>query len=274
MISERIEALLPDFWEGRLPEREREEVLAWMAANPAAAEEVRALEAVWQGLSAWADERPSPQLETRFNAMLSAYERGLKAQKTTTSPSFWILLKQVWGYKPAWNVGWQLGFATACLVMGLGLGKGFWGRDEVTTHQIAQLQQQVDVLNQKMTISMLEQNSAAERLAGIDRLRMVAKPTDETLQALVHTLAYDPNVNVRLAAADALMPYLKKDANLQTAFAASFKKQDSPVVQSYLIDILAQDRGKDSIRLLEEVREQTAEPMVREQIDTCLNEIK
>ena len=123
-------------------------------------------------------------------------------------------------------------------------------------------------------MAWLQQASASDRLAAIDRLRQVSQPAPETFQLLIKTLSDDPNVNVRIAAAEALLPYLHQNPGMLEQVKQSFESQDSPIVQSVLIEMLVQMKEKSSVRLLEEVRNTTNEPTLRRQIEESLPQLK
>ena len=105
-------------------------------------------------------------------------------------------------------------------------------------------------MRQLVTLSLLQQQSANERLRGVT-YSYRAEPDDmEVLSALLETANHDASVDVRLAAIDAL-------ANLSSSRAArrglvqSLARQDSPLVQIAIVDVLAG------------MREQTAAPAMR-----------
>jgi HEAT repeat protein len=103
--------------------------------------------------------------------------------------------------------------------------------------EIANLRQEVTQMRELVTISMLSQSSAIDRLQGVSMSREVGNPDDRLLDALIRTMETDPNVNVRLAAVDALGKYGDREW-IRKALVISLKSQSSPLVQVSLIDLL------------------------------------
>jgi HEAT repeat protein len=118
-----------------------------------------------------------------------------------------------------------------------------------------------------MAVSLLDQPSAVERLRGVNWSARLKKPNEETLQALLNTLNRDPNVNVRLAAIDALYLFynypLVREGLLQ-----SFAKQTSPLVQVALIDLIIEMRERRAIESLKQlIEENTLNPDVKQRAE-------
>ncbi len=100
-------------------------------------------------------------------------------------------------------------------------------------------------MRQMVALSLLQQQSASERLRGVS-YAVQAPPNDtEVLSALLKTVNQDPNVNVRLQAVDALRQFGSSPVT-RTAIAQSIAKQDAPLVQIQLIDLLVDLKDKDS----------------------------
>lgn len=118
--------------------------------------------------------------------------------------------------------------------------------------ETAALRDEVRHLRSLVAVSMLHQESAASRLQGISyagRLR----DGGEVTAALISALKYDSNVNVRLAASDALRRYSGNPA-VRRAFVESLSAEESPLVKVSLIDALVNFGERGSIRSLERLR--------------------
>lgn len=283
---EYIESLILDYWADSLPANQRNEVAHYLEAHPDFAREQQDLHTIWEGMSVWEDEHPSEQLSMRFDAMLNAFELNASelnaseadVAKTPTSnlisntpskPSFGSLLKQIWQYKPNWGLGLQMGLSLGMLLLGLFIGKQFWSNPVTippnnSAVEVSQLRGEVDNLNRQMAMGMLQEASANERLQGIDRLRMISQPNDEMIGALVQTLDTDPNINVRLAAVEALSPLALKDSALREQIKQLLVRQDSPMVQAMLVELMVQAKEKSSAQLIEKVIEKTPDANLRE----------
>lgn len=140
--------------------------------------------------------------------------------------------------------------AAALLLVALGWLAG--QRTAPPSPETAALRDEVRHLRSLVAVSMLNQDSAAARLQGISyagRLR----EGGEVTAALIAALKYDSNVNVRLAAADALRRY-SGDATVRRAFLESLGAEESPLVKVSLIDALVNFGERGSLRSLERLR--------------------
>ena len=112
--------------------------------------------------------------------------------------------------------------------------------------EISSLRQEMQSMKQTLAVSLLDQSSASERLKGVNLSIRTEKPDTSLIEALLDTLDTDPNVNVRLAAVDAL--YLFYDNPLvKEGLAQTLSTQDSPLVQVALIDLVVNVRERRAI---------------------------
>jgi hypothetical protein len=83
------------------------------------------------------------------------------------------------------------------------------------------------------------------------------EPADEeVLSALVDTLNHDGNVNVRLAALDALKHFGSRP-NVRQGLRRALLRQDSPLVQIALIDWAVETKDRGSLDLLRKLKQQS-----------------
>lgn len=79
--------------------------------------------------------------------------------------------------------------------------------------------------------------SAASRISAIASASRMKNNGNDVVDALVRTLNNDPNANVRLAALDGLIRF-HSETYVRRELAASLNKQQDPLVQINLIDLL------------------------------------
>jgi len=118
--------------------------------------------------------------------------------------------------------------------------------------EVRELSHEVRDLRQMVTLSLMQQQSASERLKGVNWSSQLDRPDNEVVEALIDTLMHDTNVNVRLASIDALKRFAERDV-VRTAAVQALNSQTSPLVQMALIDFFVeiQDRGAiDTLRRL------------------------
>ncbi|MGH9361798.1 MAG: HEAT repeat domain-containing protein, partial [Thermoanaerobaculia bacterium] len=99
-------------------------------------------------------------------------------------------------------------------------------------------------------------------LKGVSYGREVGPSDPRVLDALLAAVADDPNDNVRLAAIDALAGVAGRPG-VQRQLIASFPRQESPLVQIALVDLLAEARGARP-RLRPLVDDPEVDPTVRD----------
>jgi anti-sigma factor RsiW len=254
MNCEEAHEQIPDYLLGELDEFGKSRIEAHLKTCGECREEV----AVWNRLAVLPDEQPSPALRARFEAMLAAYRAGLEqAQRRPFRISAW--LETWWPHQPAW----QAGIAMASLVVGLTAGLLLTGLG-VRSQELAGLREEVRHTRQLVALSLLEQQSASERLRGVSWSERVGDPDREVLSALVETLKYDPSVDVRLAAVDAVRRF-GRHALVRQGVLEALARQQSPLVQIALIDLVVEWRERRSIQVLRQLQaDQSVNEAVRQ----------
>lgn len=272
-----IESLMVDAWSGTLTSAQKAEVDAYCTAHPEFAEEQQSLAEIWENVHFEETYSPTPQLSVRFDAILDAYESGLhqsletvSVNRLTTRNTFSLRTwwQALWQSKSNLGFGLQLSMGMAMLLMGVFVGRGVWQNGAASmknsTQEVSQLRHEVDQLNRQMALTMLQQNSASDRLQGIDKVSLLTQPTDDTKRALMDALNYDPSLNVRLAAVEVLTPIVMNDPSMREQIKQSFVRQDSPMVQAMIADMFVQTKEKSSAQLIEQVIEKTPDPNFKE----------
>jgi HEAT repeats len=221
----------------------------------------------WDKLPSWPEEEPSQALRARFYQMLEAYEEGLRdagrTQKGAARWSWW------WPRQPVLQVAGAL----ALLVAGVFAGNyAPWERRE--KQEVATLRSEVQNMRQLVALSLLQQQgSASDRLRGVTWSYRVQSSDTEVLSALLRTVNTDPNVNVRLSAVDALKQF---DASpiARRGIAQSLHKQDSPLVQVALLDVIRDLRDRDALADVQELAaDPNADPTVKQQATRLITEL-
>ncbi len=181
---------------------------------------------------------PSLKLDDRFYEMV-------KAEQTRLSTNSWQGFFRWPDFAP------RLAFASLALVAGITVGfflRSPVGKDE----QIEMLGQEVSDLKELMMLSLLEKESPTDRLKAVSLTQDMDQASQKVTSALLQTLNNDENVNVRLAALDALKPY-GYDGNVRKELIRSISKQDSPLVQIALAELMAALQAKSSVKELEKI---------------------
>lgn len=100
-------------------------------------------------------------------------------------------------------------------------------------------------MRQLVALSLMQQQSASERLRGVSWAYQ-AEPSDrEVLEALLTAVNHDTNVNVRLAAVDALRRF-SASPETRRAVVEALPSQTTPLVQVALIDLLVDFKEREA----------------------------
>ena len=117
-------------------------------------------------------------------------------------------------------------------------------------------------MRQMVALSLLQQQSASERLKGVSWSNQLDQPGAEVLSALLDTLMHDPNVNVRLASIDALKRF-GATQSVRRGVLQALEEQESPLVQIALIDFMVKTNERESVETL---RRLAQDPHVNETV--------
>lgn len=105
--------------------------------------------------------------------------------------------------------------------------------------------------------------TASERLQVVRRAAAQAPADQVGVQSLINALNFDPNVNVRLAAGEALFRY-RQLPGVREAYVQSLSIQTDPNVQALLIDILVALKEKQAVEPFKKlVQQQNLQPTVK-----------
>ena len=262
MTCDQVKEHIADYMAGALSQTEAEELDEHFAGCAACKQETAALSETWEMLGLLEQEQPSAQLRPRFYDSLEAYRQGLQSAAPAPARSRFF----DWG----WH-GWA--WSAALLVAGLGAGQ-WLGQHDRRRADMASLQDEVHHMRQLVTLSLLEQHSASERLRGVDYSYRVDQSDTQVLGALLHAVNHDPNVNVRLAAVDALRKFAGNPA-VKGSLDQSLVKQDSPMVQLALIDFVVDERDKGALPSLAALeRSPTTDKNVKEKAVWGLSQLQ
>jgi len=128
-------------------------------------------------------------------------------------------------------------------------------------------------MRQMVALSMLQQQSASQRLEGVSWTRREERLDPQVLSALTHTLRHDPSVDVRLAALDALSRHAGQPQVKKTVVDA-LQEQQSPLMQVALIDQLVEWRDGDAAAGLAKLRQlPNVNPTVRQRADWAISKL-
>lgn len=197
---------------------------------------------------------PSSDLDDRFYQML-ALEKRSKSSFSWRRFFSWPELVP------------RFALASVMLLVGFGIGYLMQSRASVQQPDISVLRDEVSSLKEMMMLSLLEKESATERLKAVNLTQEMDEASAKVTNALLNTLNQDENVNVRLAAVEALKPYVR-DSHVREEVIRSIARQQSPLVQVALAEMMAELKVKSSVKELEKIMQSDKTP------DDVKNKIK
>ena len=222
---------------------ELEQHLASCAACRAEAEEVRG---TWRRLGHLPEPEPSRAVAGRFYAALHAWEQAEQHNGATrTSTNRWL---RWWPSRPAWQIAVSAGCLAAGLFTGavLTTGQRNAAQPAVASTEITELRKEMSGMRQLVTLSLLQQQSASERLRGVT-WSYRAEPDDmQVSSALLQTINTDTSVDVRLAAIESLKN-LGQSPVVRRGLVHALAKQESPLVQISIIDALVELQDRSAV---------------------------
>jgi hypothetical protein len=198
-------------------------------------------------------EEPTPtmRLDDKFHTMLGEEKRKLAGNTLTFK-------------LPQWGQAFsRLAFGAVVLIVGFAVG---YILKPSSNDEVKMLTQQVGEMKEMMMLSMLEKESASDRLKAVSLTSDMTRVSDKVTRALFQTLNHDPNVNVRLAALEALLPYANQ-SSVREELVHSISKQDSPLVQVSLAEVMVALQEKKSVSEFQKLLENDSVPKdVKKQI--------
>ncbi len=244
MEREKIQKLLFKYNSGKAGDAEIRELEALIADGHVRLDEIEDFEKLERNIVAMEMPEPSTSLNDRFYKMLGD-------EKKAAEPR--------WKAAFNWNdIMPRLAFAAVTLLVGLTVGYLLRSPAQ-KDQQIEALGQEIGQLKEMMMLSMLEKESATDRLKAVNLTQSMDQASVKVTEALLQTLNNDENVNVRLAALDALKPFTR-DSKIREALIHSIAQQKSPLVQVALAELMVALQEKAAIGELEKILKDSETP--------------
>jgi len=194
---------------------------------------------LWSDLENLPQDAPSQQLRRRFYDELEHADRRLHRRRR------WF----------GWITAPGLAAAVGCLFVGVLVGVLLRSAPTANHSELAQLQQQVAILNRNLVLDRLENDSASKRLLGVIEASDLAEHDPEVRRALLERAVDDRVHSVRSAAIDAIGPRVGSPA-VGDELMASLQKAESPLVQLALADLVLRYGNPKQMEQLLQLSEQ------------------
>lgn len=245
--------------------------------DPALQEELAFIEAFWT-VDALPEQLPSPSVRENFYDMLSKAERGEMNQQILSQqqvPQQHVTRRSWFKSISDWlalNPGFQ--FAALALCFGLGFVSSDLRNDYTPDNRVneglGQLEAQVASLSTMVAISMLQKQSASDRLNGLVYSRQTNLQDPQLIGVLMEMLANDKSVSVRLAIAETLIQYPGQFTD-SAQFIDLITEENNPLVQMELSRLVAA-KGTTTFKM--EVFEALSNKPLSEEVLQVINELR
>lgn len=281
MNCEQITELMPDYLVGALATEQMKIVEEHLHGCTVCAGEV----ALWKKMSLLPVEKPSAESRQRFEAMLHAYPSSLAMTAEQTGVASAATSSQVkrgldwsaatrWLRSPVGALAWSMALVVFGVLVGTAIGTRIGDGNAVREREIADMHSELTNMRQMVAISMLQQQSASDRLQGVNYTNREEHLDPQVFAALMHTLRYDNSVDVRLAALDALSRHAGQPA-VRKSVVDSLQTQQSPMVQVALIDLMSEWRDPEAAQRLRNFQQTpNLNPTVRQRAQWAVSKLQ
>ncbi|MBN1832957.1 MAG: HEAT repeat domain-containing protein, partial [Deltaproteobacteria bacterium] len=241
MKCEEIQGLLTEYIDNFLDEKDRILVYEHLSSCEACSRKVEEIESLFLDLKDIELEEPSENLRNSFYNMINSYTLGMGNRiKLPLHEKALKWIDSWWPQRPAV----QFAVTMSVLIIGLATGLKMNMKNE-SEKEIVQLKTDVNQMRQTIMSSLLNQSSVTERINGLTMTSRLENVDSQFLSTLLLLLNSDSDVNVRLAAINALSKYADNEY-VRQELVKSLGLQSSPLVQVSLIDLLSSIQAYDS----------------------------
>ncbi len=253
----------------QLPADEREKLELHLAGCIDCQHELAELKQMWDLMGEMEQPEPSAHLKVKFDAMLKMYKEQ-QTEKVSVWDNIIQQISRLWEVQPKLSLSYSLVLIVLCL------GGGYWylhPAKAASDEQLQALTKQVHELKQTMTLALLENPSASERIRAVSYTSEMKHADKEVIDALLATLNNDPNVNVRLSTLDALAQ-MANHPEVREGLIQSIVQQDSPLMQSAIADVMLKLQEKRSVTPLKQLlKQKNLDNSVRDKISKTITQL-
>jgi hypothetical protein len=252
MNCKDVQEALLNYFDPSLDTASREEIKRHLEGCEQCRLEVKEWDELLQAIDGAPLEKPGPALRENFQNLLQSE---LNLQATAG------LLKEVPAsgkkghYISLHSPVWKVAAAVILLAGGVWIGTRIrQGPEAVSTppDQITALRKEVKEMKEMLMFSMLDDESASQRLKAVSYVEDIPNPDPKVISALVSTLNHDKNVNVRLASLYSLARFADNPA-VRDSLVNSLHGQTEPIIQVVLINILADKKETRAIAPIKDI---------------------
>lgn len=262
MDCKNIEQHIVDYIDGQLSNEESQNIATHIASCNNCKTTYDETKALFSAFNNIEEETPSDNLRTGFYQLLEE-EKQILDDKIVVLPQ----QKKEFPWKQAFQVAASIVFLFGGYLLGSHNSK------QISNLKISELQQETISLRQDMMLAMIENQSPSKRIQAVNFTESFSKPDTIILEALIGRMQYDGNMNVRLAAAEALSEF-PESAIVKEAFIEALTTQKDPSLQIAIIQFLVKIQEKRAIAPMQQLLQHEDTPdFVKEQVNSGISQI-
>ena len=251
----------PELLDQRTPATAHLDARAHLAGCPDCQREFSALSQTLAALDAMPTPTPSPRLRQNFYAMLEEEKNSAASVRLAEARERRVHRLSL--------LGWFLSPVAACALVAVGFYAGTRqipppasapsAETVALRNEIRDLRGQMGKVQQLVVGSILQQQQGpvSSRLQDVLAAAKSDHPDEKVLNVLINALAFDPSVNIRLRALEALYAHADNKV-VRDGVLASLPREQDPLVQLELIDFLAAARDREAAPALEKMTQNEA----------------
>lgn len=226
MKCEEIKVNLPEYIDGKLDERTSGAIRSHLETCKACSELHSELHSFLSFTDSFPEVKPPSGMKEEFMELLEA--KMPKKQK---------LVVMV----PAW-----LKVAAVIVVALVTYSSGYYHGSEKGRGQQQQMEVALNQTKQQVLLASLQDFTGPQKIEAVYAVSQSGQTGDALIDALVATMNSDKNVNVRLAAINALTGMMNKNQRVKKELIRSLPIQDNPLLQISLIQVLTESGVKEA----------------------------
>ena len=123
---------------------------------------------------------------------------------------------------------------------------GYYIGSEKSSKKLSALEVALYQTKQQVSLASLQDFSGPQKIEAVYNISQSEQTGDALIDALVNTMNTDKNVNVRLAAINALTGMIGKNARVKDELIRSLSIQNNPLLQISLIQVLTESGVKEA----------------------------
>lgn len=185
-----------------------------------------------------------------------------------------------WGTLLNTRLAWTLRIAAGFILLLVGFSAGLLVNQQqnVSTEQVAVLQQEIQQMKSVLVYGTENRLTASERISAVKLSDRVPESTEglgsEITEILIYTMNNDQNINVREAAAEALFRF-RNEEPIRKALVNSLSRQRDPLMQMTLINMLVELKEKSAINEMQKLlMDSDTREVVKTRLELGIAELK